>query len=192
MRVTQQSSCLPSPLPQPLRRDHSATRASLPGPPRWPAPAFNSHRVWPGAASSLASVLRANCSRVSDYTAARGQAATSLNVLGPISESAHIQYPQSLVQQRFGEILDCIRQGLRDPELTMSSVAAECGISTRYLCNILKAHQISFSKLKRMGRLELAFAALQSEDMHHLPASAIALTAGFKSAAHFGHMSNGF
>jgi len=95
---------------------------------------------------------------------------------------------ENAVDMRFAEIRNYIMKNLTNPDLGYSQVAAHCRISTRYMCNVLKANNTSFSKLLWSQRLLKARDWLVTEAMHSYPIHEIAFMAGFKSAAHFSRM----
>jgi AraC family transcriptional regulator, positive regulator of tynA and feaB len=83
---------------------------------------------------------------------------------------------------------ECIQKYLTCADLTCDRVAAYCGISPRYLCYVMKAHQTSFSDLMWGQRLPRARDWLISQAYQRYPIHKIARMAGFKSAAHFSRM----
>lgn len=93
--------------------------------------------------------------------------------------------PRKVVEKRFADILACIQKQLTSPDLTFGKVAAQCGISQRYLCYILSANNTSFSDLVWSQRLNKARDWLASGALRGYPIHKIACMAGFKSAAHF-------
>lgn len=105
-----------------------------------------------------------------------------------MSHSIHATPPRTLAEKRLSDILDCTQRHLSNPDLTVASVAGACGISTRYLCAILKAHDTRFSEVLWKSRLERTKAWLKSDGMRHVSITKIAYMAGFKSAAHFSRM----
>jgi AraC family transcriptional activator of tynA and feaB len=94
----------------------------------------------------------------------------------------------SLAHKRFDDIRDCIRKYMTSSDLTCDRVAAYCGISPRYLCHVLKAHNTAFSELLWSQRLPKARDWLVSDAFQQYPIHKIAGMAGFKSAAHFSRM----
>ena len=113
----------------------------------------------------------------------------SLGVLGHcMSESIHAKPPRTLAEKRLSDILDCTQRHLSNPDLNVASVARACGISARYLCAILKSHDIRFSEVLWKSRLERTKLWLKADNMRHVSITKIADTAGFKSAAHFTRM----
>lgn len=86
---------------------------------------------------------------------------------------------------RLSDIRAYIMRNLTDPDLNYEDVAAQCGISTRYLYYLLKADNTTFSKLVWSQRLEKAKEWLGSPDLSSHAICEIAFMAGFKDAAHF-------
>jgi AraC family transcriptional activator of tynA and feaB len=96
--------------------------------------------------------------------------------------------PSGLVDRRFADIQSSILKYLTRPDLTCDQVAASCGISSRYLCYVLKANDTSFSELLWGQRLPKARDRLAFKAFQRYPIHKIARMAGFKSAAHFSRM----
>jgi AraC family transcriptional activator of tynA and feaB len=94
----------------------------------------------------------------------------------------------SLVDKRFTDIRECIRKYVTCADLTCEWVAQYCGISSRYLCYVLKANDTSFSELLWSERLPKARDWLICNAFRQYPIHKIACMAGFKSAAHFSRM----
>ena len=105
-----------------------------------------------------------------------------------MSKSVDQTLPSTLAERRLHDIVDCIQMHMSNPDLTISAVAGRCGISTRYLCSILRSRQTSFSDILWSNRLERTKSWLVADNMRHLPIAKIAYMAGFKSAAHFSRM----
>ena len=95
---------------------------------------------------------------------------------------------QRLVDKRLADIENYILMNLTDPDLCYDRVAANCGISPRYLCYVLKANNTSFSELLWKNRLPKARDLLTSPATRDYPIHEIAYMSGFKSAAHFSRM----
>jgi AraC family transcriptional activator of tynA and feaB len=102
-----------------------------------------------------------------------------------MSRSLNPMPPRTLGERRLNDILTYIEKQLSNPDLTASAVASGCGISTRYLCSILKSHDKCFSEVLWNSRLDKTKTWLTNENMCHLPVGKIGYMAGFKSAAHF-------
>ena len=92
---------------------------------------------------------------------------------------------QRNADMRLAEIKAHIMRNLTDPDLSYEDVAAQCGISPRYLYYLLKADNTTFSKLVWSQRLEKAREWLASKELLEHPIREIAFMAGFKDAAHF-------
>jgi AraC-like DNA-binding protein len=99
-----------------------------------------------------------------------------------------VQPPRTLAEKRLDDILECIQRHLSNPDLSVAAVASGCGISTRYLCAILKSHDTRFSEVLWKSRLERTKAWLAADSMQYVSITKIAYMAGFKSAAHFSRM----
>ncbi len=113
----------------------------------------------------------------------------SFGALGnSMSQSVHAKRPRTLAEKRLADILDCTERHLSNPDLNVATVASACGISSRYVCSILKSHETRFSEVLWTSRLERTKAWLKSGSMRHVPITKIAYMAGFKSAAHFSRM----
>ncbi|RYD90935.1 MAG: AraC family transcriptional regulator [Sphingomonadales bacterium] len=115
---------------------------------------------------------------------------TLLNGVGrTIARIAGDPAPRStLADRRVADITRYIEQHFANPDLNAKLVADSCGISLRYLCHILKKHDLSFSQLLWDRRMGTAQSWLHAEKMRHLAISEIAYLAGFKSSAHFSRM----
>lgn len=107
-----------------------------------------------------------------------------------IDRASSIPARQTLVEKRLADIKNHILMNLSDPDLSYDRVAASCGISPRYLCYLLKAHNTSFSELLWKNRLPRARDLLLSPAVRDYPIHEIAFMCGFKSAAHFSRMFN--
>jgi AraC-like DNA-binding protein len=78
-----------------------------------------------------------------------------------------------------------IDRHLTDPELGPGRIAAELGISARYLARIFELAGQSVGGWILERRLDRAYRALASRAFSHRSISAIAFAAGFNDAAHF-------
>ncbi|MEO6718588.1 MAG: helix-turn-helix transcriptional regulator [Novosphingobium sp.] len=95
---------------------------------------------------------------------------------------------RSIADKRVGDISRYINQHFSNPDLNAKIVAANCGISLRYLCHVLKRNDLSFSNLLWEKRMSTAHDWLRDQNMQHYSISEIAYQAGFKSSAHFSRM----
>jgi AraC family transcriptional activator of tynA and feaB len=139
--------------------------------------------------NSLFDVLSFECENLSRKTAA--QLATAF--LQALSESVADQLlcvgrHGGLVDKRFADIQASIQKHLTCCDLSQARVAADCGISPRYLSYVLKKNATSFSDLLWGERLLKAREWLVSESLRRYPIHNIACMAGFKSAPHFSRM----
>jgi AraC-like DNA-binding protein len=113
----------------------------------------------------------------------------ALGALGHcMADKTHINVPRTLSERRLGDILNCLKRQLSNPDLSLAVVAKSCGISSRYLCHVLNEHDTSFSELLWSSRLECTKQWLSSAGMRSLSIAEIAYKAGFKSPAHFSRM----
>lgn len=117
--------------------------------------------------------------------AADGLAGQAVSAIGSIFTSPQYERRDSLGDKRFQEIEFFIRHHLSNPDLTVEVVARGVGISSGYLCRILKSHGTSFSDILWSTRLARAQDWLVADSMKHRSISQISYMAGFKSPAHF-------
>jgi AraC-like DNA-binding protein len=82
-------------------------------------------------------------------------------------------------------IMQRVETMLGDPDLSITSVAEDAGISPRYLRRLLAAQDMNFATILRQRRLERCHADLVSPLHSQLSISAIAFRWGFSDAAHF-------
>lgn len=102
---------------------------------------------------------------------------------GPINSAR-----QSVADMRLKDIMRFIDVHLSDPNLSISMVAAGCGISERYTSHLLKSKGAPFSSLIWDQRMKVAADMISSSDPSDLFISEIAYRVGFKSTAHFSRM----
>jgi AraC-like DNA-binding protein len=93
-----------------------------------------------------------------------------------------------ICDKRTEDILAHISLHLANPDISASTVARACGISTRYLCYLLKLRGTSFSDLLWEERLQKAGEWLLALDTRLYTISEIAYMNGFKTAAHFSRL----
>lgn len=122
--------------------------------------------------------------------AAKPLVQSMLEAIGDHLRSCRIDMPkrQTLVDRRLSDIENYIMMNITDPDLCFDKVAANCGISPRYLCYVLKANNTSFSELLWQNRLPKARDWLIAPRTREHPIHEIAYMSGFKSAAHFSRM----
>ena len=95
---------------------------------------------------------------------------------------------ETIADKRVSDITRYISQHFANPDLNARMVADSCGISLRYLCHILKKHDLSFSNLVWERRMSTAHEWLRDARMQHYSICEIAYLVGFKSSAHFSRM----
>jgi AraC-like DNA-binding protein len=90
-------------------------------------------------------------------------------------------------EQLFAKVCGIIRDGFTDPDLTPSQVAAEAGISLRYLQKLFTPRGTTCSHFIHSQRLDHAARLLHRRDLHRekLPLSEIALASGFRDYTFF-------
>ena len=82
-------------------------------------------------------------------------------------------------------IKDIIEFRLSKPDLSCAGIAAEAGISRRYLSRLFEAEDISVETYIKRRRLEMCREALQSKQQASRSIGEISFGWGFKDAAHF-------
>ena len=102
--------------------------------------------------------------------------------------NAQIDTRKHICDKRTEEILAYMSLHLSNPDISATSVARACGISTRYLCYLLKLRGTSFSDLLWEERLRKTGEWLLALDTRHYTISEIAYMNGFKTAAHFSRL----
>lgn len=95
---------------------------------------------------------------------------------------------QSQSYKRLQDILRFLDIHLSDANLSVSSVAKGCGISSRYLAYVLQRHGTTFSKVLWKNRLSAASEWLLRPKSTDITVKEIAYRVGFKSTAHFSRM----
>jgi AraC-like DNA-binding protein len=86
---------------------------------------------------------------------------------------------------RRAQIREAIHSRLRDPELSLRSLAQDLGLSTRYVQMIFDASDASISRYIRTQRLEGCRRELEDPAWREHSVTGIAFRWGFNSAAHF-------
>lgn len=82
-------------------------------------------------------------------------------------------------------VLRYVEQHLGDPDLDPRSIAAELGISLRYLHGLFVAHDTTLMRHVRARRLERAYEDLDAATPASRSVTAVAHRWGFRDAAHF-------
>jgi len=86
---------------------------------------------------------------------------------------------------RRAQVRQAIHSRLRDPELSLSSLARDLGLSTRYVQMIFDESELSISRYIRKQRLEGCRRELADPAWREHSVTGIAFRWGFNSAAHF-------
>lgn len=116
--------------------------------------------------------------------------ATLLKEAAEISRlvGAHVDARKHICDTRTEDILAHISLHLSNPDVSVTTVARACGISTRYLCYLLKLKGTSFSDLLWEERLKRTGESLLALDTRLYTIGEIAYMNGFKTAAHFSRL----
>jgi AraC-like DNA-binding protein len=83
-------------------------------------------------------------------------------------------------------VKDYIERNLRDPSLSVASIAAALNCSKRYLHKVFADRNETLAEFVLNTRLEKCYAALDRSDTHGASIAEIAYSFGFKSLSHFG------
>lgn len=95
---------------------------------------------------------------------------------------------KSLREKRRQDVIRHIDLHLSDPNLSTVAVAGACGISPRYLSELLKENGTPFSEYVWHKRLQTASRWLATTDAAEISIAEIAFRVGFKSPPHFSRM----
>jgi acetamidase/formamidase/AraC-like DNA-binding protein len=99
-----------------------------------------------------------------------------------IGAMAGMTSTQTAILHRVSQLIET---RLGDPQATLSSIAAEAGVSTRYLQKLFESAGESFSHYLRLRRLERCRSDLINPLYSHLTISDICFRWSFNDAAHF-------
>ena len=100
-------------------------------------------------------------------------------------ECRKIAMEHDLKKMRIRDIIETIDTNLSDPTLSVANVASACNISSRYVHQLLKEADLSFSDYVWQKRLEYANQWLTNPENCNEPVANIAYCAGFRSVSHF-------
>lgn len=116
--------------------------------------------------------------------------ATLVNEAAEVSRlvGAQVDARKHICDTRTDDILGHIALHLSNPDVSVTTVARACGISTRYLCYLLKLRGTSFSDLLWEERLKKTGESLLALDTRLYTIGEIAYMNGFKTAAHFSRL----
>jgi AraC-like DNA-binding protein len=78
-----------------------------------------------------------------------------------------------------------IRARLGDPDLKVSDIAVECGISLRYLHDLFRDYGHSVGDTLKSERLQRARTLLECTTDQQMPVTNVALSCGFSNVSHF-------
>jgi AraC-like DNA-binding protein len=92
-------------------------------------------------------------------------------------------YKSEVMHQR---VKDYIERNLRDPSLSVASIAAALNCSKRYLHKVFADRNETLAEFVLNTRLEKCYAALDRSDTHGASIAEVAYSFGFKSLSHFG------
>lgn len=84
-------------------------------------------------------------------------------------------------------VLRKIDERAPEPGFRLETIAAELGVSSRYLRRLLQATGKTFSAYRTERRLDRAFALLTDPASNRLSVTEIALQSGFGDISHFNH-----
>jgi AraC-like DNA-binding protein len=94
----------------------------------------------------------------------------------------------SVQQARLRSIKGYIEANLGDPNLSLTMIARENGISLRYLHHLFRLADISVSEWLRLRRLQRCHDLLTSPRHAHQSITEIAYSMGFSSSSHFSNL----
>jgi len=129
--------------------------------------------------AGLFSAFTQNCSQLTRQETA-ASFATLVEALGLLTTSSE----PSVERSRLQRAVQTIQQGLHDATLTPESVAAQQGVTRRYLDDLFKRHgSKSLSAAIRDARLEWAAQTLRTRS--DLKLLTLAVSLGFENQSHF-------
>jgi AraC-like DNA-binding protein len=105
--------------------------------------------------------------------------------LGPTREAAEQAKMRGLSAARLRAMQDDVRKACHRPDLSVHSIAARHGVSTRYVQRIFEEAGSTFTQYLTEQRLASAYRALRRPTLNHVPISAIAYDCGFSDVSHF-------
>lgn len=99
--------------------------------------------------------------------------------------TANLKRPSSLQAYHVGRVHAYVNQHLRDPDLSVGSIARAMEMSADHLSRIFKQEPMPLSRLIWQSRLTACTNDLSDPRMRHRTISEIAFAWGFNDAAHF-------
>jgi AraC-like DNA-binding protein len=94
----------------------------------------------------------------------------------------------SLKRARLWSVKSYIEAHLSDPDLTLSKIAAQNGISLRYLHQLFRPMNMSVTEWLRLRRLQRCYELLASPRHAARSITEIAYSMGFSSSSHFSNL----
>ncbi len=125
----------------------------------------------------------------SDMTA--DQFASAVRIMGElviVAMSGHdgvMSGMRSIRAANLARVKRVIRSRLNDPELTLSEIAAACGLSLRYMHALFRDESCSAAEYLRMERLQRAQSLLRNGDPSTTSVTEVALAGGFSNPSQF-------
>jgi AraC-like DNA-binding protein len=107
------------------------------------------------------------------------------SALGARSDAQALIDERGVRAARLRAVLDAIAQGVGDPALDPTVVAARLGVSVRYVHRLLEDTGMTFSEHVVDRRIDRAHRLLRDPRLAHLKINEIALEAGFADLSHF-------
>ncbi len=104
---------------------------------------------------------------------------------GPDRQSAE---EQSVQHARLRSVKVYIEANLEDPNLSLTTIARENGVSLRYLHHLFRLVDMSASEWLRLRRLQRCHDLLTSPQHAHQSITEIAYSMGFSSSSHFSNL----
>jgi len=95
---------------------------------------------------------------------------------------------QSVQHTRLRSIKAYIEENLGDPNLSLTTIARENGVSLRYLHHLFRLVDMSASEWLRLRRLQRCYDLLRSPQHAHQSITEIAYSMGFSSSSHFSNL----
>jgi AraC-like DNA-binding protein len=95
---------------------------------------------------------------------------------------------QSVQHARLRSIKAYIEENLEDPNLSLTTIARENGVSLRYLHHLFRLVDMSASEWLRLRRLQRCHDLLISPQHAHQSITEIAYSMGFSSSSHFSNL----
>jgi len=105
--------------------------------------------------------------------------------LGASKDAAHCTQMRGLRAARTQDVIACIATGFTDPGFSPDSVAANLGVSVRYVQDLLQETGSSFSARVLEQRLQCARALLADARNDHMRIGEIARASGFNEVPYF-------